>query len=82
MSLNYCELGEKSSEYLQQILGFVHSKLEVLNIQGNKLQTKGCFNILRALEMSKNLKKINFSDNQIYDDEWLVNQLTNVLSSK
>jgi len=41
LSLSYCGLDENSCQYIQQILAFINTKLETLNLQGNRLENKG-----------------------------------------
>ena len=77
--MSYCELGVDSSESLQQILGFINSKLEILNLQGNSLQNKGSFDIMRVLEINRSLKKLNLADNKFNDEEFLIHQIYKIL---
>ena len=75
-------MGVESSESLQQILGFINSNVEVLNLQGNSLQNKGCFNIMRALEINRTLKKVNLADNKFSDEDFLIDQIYRILESR
>ena len=75
-------MGVESSESLQQILGFIDSKLEVVNLQGNSLQNKGCFNIMRVLEVNRSLKKLNLADNKFNDEDFLIHQIYKILEGK
>jgi hypothetical protein len=75
-------LGVESSEHIQQILGFINSKLEVLNLQGNSLENKGCFNVMRSLEINRSLKKLNLADNKFNDEDFLVDQIYCILEGK
>lgn len=81
LSLSYCNLGPESTNYLQQLLMHIDSKLEVLNIQGNSIGADGCYQLLRALEINKKLKVINISDNQIGEEKLFVDQLLKTLES-
>ena len=71
----------ESSNSIQQILGFIDTKLEVLNLQGNALEEKGCFNVLRGLDVNRTLKKLNLADNKAIDDVYFVHQIQTVLKS-
>ncbi len=42
LSLSYCNLEEISANYLQQLLVFVDTNLQTLNLQGNQLKNRGC----------------------------------------
>ena len=81
VSLTYCNLDSKAADYIQQLLMYVDSKLEVLNIQGNMIKANGAYQILRALEMNKQLRVCNLADNQIGDEKLFVDQLMKTLKN-
>ena len=81
LSLSYCGLTEKSAAPLQQMLMFVNTNLESLNLQGNVLGREGTFQLFRALEFSTRLNDLNLSDNQIPDTKYLVDQLIQVIET-
>lgn len=81
LSLSYCNLEENASNFLQQILMFINSKLHTLNLQGNGLKNRGFNQLLRALEFNEKLKNLNLSDNQIGEDEKLIVQFIKTLKA-
>lgn len=81
LSLSYCGLTEGAAPYLQQILMFLNTSLESLNLQGNNLGKDGAFQTFRAIEVNTKLKELNFSDNQINDAKPLIDQLVLVIEN-
>lgn len=79
LSLSFCELPPEAATYLQQILLFHKSKLEILNLHGNRLGSTGFLQIIRALEPNEALLKLNVRDNQIAEEKPLVDQLITTL---
>lgn len=79
LSLSYCGLTDKSAAPVQQMLMFINTNLEVLNLQGNIMGKEGAFQIFRAIEFNERLKEVNLSDNQIPDAKHLVDQLVQVI---
>jgi len=75
LSLSYCNLSSNASQSIQQILAFVDSNLESLNLQGNMLKEEGSRQILRAVEVNSKLRVLNLTDNQICDEKMLIDQI-------
>jgi Ran GTPase-activating protein (RanGAP) involved in mRNA processing and transport len=49
LTLNYCDINYEGSFYLQEILSYHDSKLEVLSLIGNQLKNEGVYQLFRAL---------------------------------
>lgn len=81
LSLSYCGLTEESANSIQQMIMFLKTNLEILNLQGNTLGKNGAFQIFRALEANSKMKEINMADNQIPDDKILIDQLVSVIEN-
>lgn len=71
----------ESSKSLQQVLGFIDSSLETLNLRGNSLGNEGVFNVMRVLEINRKLKKVILADNKFSDEDFLVDQIYRILES-
>lgn len=50
LSLNYCNIDAGGAKYLQEILGFIDSKLWSLKLKGNFLRNDGVYQLFRSLE--------------------------------
>lgn len=63
LSLNYCNIDASGAKYLQEILGFIDSKLWSLKLKGNHLRNDGVYQLFRALESNQALEKLILTNN-------------------
>ncbi len=64
LTLNYCEIDAEGALYLQEILSFYDSKIEVPSLIGNQLRNEGVYQLFRALEANEALSELWLSNNQ------------------
>ena len=65
LSLNYCEIEKDAAVPLVHILIYIKSELKELYLKGNNLENEGSEEILKAVQVSKNLTKLDLADNKI-----------------
>lgn len=84
LSLKYCGIDEKGIRPIQEILANINSQLRSLKLQGNPIGNEGMHQLLRAVECSESLQKINVADTalQLLDWEEDRNSLTEVLAEQ
>lgn len=75
MSLTYCNIDERASQALFEILIYTRSALEEVNLSGNLLRNPGVRRVLLGTSIAKALKKIYLADNQFNDDDSIVKAL-------
>lgn len=72
-------MDENAANYIQQILAFIESKIEFLNLQGNYLGNDGVIKIMRALELNTTLNDIILADNQFGEKKAVIDRICEVL---
>lgn len=65
LHLSYCEITSEAGPAIAEMLSFVDSGLEVLNLQGNRIGATGLEAISFGLGASRSLTTFNLSDNKI-----------------
>ena len=65
ISLNYCEIDKEGAKALMQILVYIKSNLKELYLRGNNLENDGVKEIISAVQISKNLTKLDLADNKV-----------------
>ena len=68
LSLNYCEIGKDGGKPLTKMLVYIKSELKELSLKGNNLENEGVEEILKAVQIAKNLTKVDLSDNKIKEN--------------
>lgn len=79
LSLAFCGLKKESSSCIQQILLFRQSRLQILNVSYNSLETAGCYACFKALEINTYLREINLRHNEIIEDVNLAEKLLKII---
>lgn len=69
MTLNYCDINYEGAFYLQEILSYHDSKIEVLSLIGNQLRNEGVYQLFRALEANEALSELYIGNNQFGESE-------------
>jgi hypothetical protein len=69
LTLNYCDINYEGAFYLQEILSFHDSKIEVLSLIGNQLRNEGVYQLFRALEANEALSELYIGNNQFGESE-------------
>jgi Ran GTPase-activating protein (RanGAP) involved in mRNA processing and transport len=64
LTLNYCDINFEGAFFLQEILSYHDSKIEVLSLIGNQLRNEGVYQLFRALEANEALSELYIGNNQ------------------
>lgn len=75
ISLTYCNLDEKCSRPLFEMLIYSKGKVEELYLGGNKFRNEGVIMILKGVSANKSLKKLSLADNQFNEDQAVLDQI-------
>ena len=65
LHVSYCQITHEAGEALGEVVSFVDSKLEILNLQGNRLAALGVEALSVGVAASPSLTTLNLSDNMI-----------------
>ena len=79
LSLTYCNLDAESAKPLQQILAFVETKIEYLNLQGNYLGNDGAVSLMKAVHINNVLLELGLADNQFGEKQEVMDNLVLVI---
>ena len=69
LSLAYCGITAEGSKYLQEILIYQHSQIELVNLSGNQLGNEGIIDVFKGLAANKSLNKVMLADCHWEDSE-------------
>jgi len=65
LSLNYCEIGKEAAKSISNVIIYIKSEMKEISLKGNNLENEGVGEILKAVQISKNLLKIDLADNKV-----------------
>lgn len=65
LSMNYCEIDKAGARPLTQVFVYIKSTLKEVMLRGNNLESEGVKEIMSAIQISKNLLKIDLADNKV-----------------
>ena len=74
LSLTYCGIDIEGAEAIFEIMIYMRSALEEVNLSGNVLRN-GVIKVLQGTAIAKSLKKISLADNQFSDEKDVIEAL-------
>jgi len=81
LDLNYCGIDAEGGKSLFEILIYVKSSLESLELRGNELQNGGVIDVMRGAKRAKKLKKLDLADNKFEEEKEVLDGLLDLFGA-